>query len=224
MSWIRSSQATDPDGNSFWCSSRNRSKTVLLKSSSLFRRSGETWSLAMSRPPITVAKGVSAVTVANCLAKPLNWGPRTSAASDSASRSLSLSRCGSRTILTMPEVRARAASIAERPLGRPHSRSLQCPAVNRSFARTSSFGNSAKRWASSATMSTLPVGISFGESICQLALSRRKMHDHPASDRDQSRRSFVELSPILRQTVKTQFSFNGDLSHGIVSTEVHQRV
>jgi hypothetical protein len=34
----------------------------------------------------------------------------------------------------------------------------------------------------------------------------------------------VELSPILRQTVKTQFLLNGDLSHGIVSTEVHEGV
>ena len=34
----------------------------------------------------------------------------------------------------------------------------------------------------------------------------------------------LELSPKLRQTVKTQFSLNGDLSHGIVSTNVHERV
>ena len=27
----------------------------------------------------------------------------------------------------------------------------------------------------------------------------------------------VDLSPILRQTVKTQISLNGELSHGIVS-------
>jgi hypothetical protein len=34
----------------------------------------------------------------------------------------------------------------------------------------------------------------------------------------------VELSPKLRQTVKTHFSLNGELSHGIVSTKVHEGV
>src|ERR1017187_5796135 len=34
----------------------------------------------------------------------------------------------------------------------------------------------------------------------------------------------VDLSPILRQTVKTQISLKGELSHGIVSKAVHQRV
>ena len=34
----------------------------------------------------------------------------------------------------------------------------------------------------------------------------------------------LELSPKVRQTVKTHFSSNGELSHGIVSTEVHERV
>jgi hypothetical protein len=29
--------------------------------------------------------------------------------------------------------------------------------------------------------------------------------------------SGLDLSPILRQTVKTQISLNGELSHGIVS-------
>ena len=31
----------------------------------------------------------------------------------------------------------------------------------------------------------------------------------------------VELSHVLRQTVKTHFSFNGESSHGFVATEVH---
>jgi hypothetical protein len=30
----------------------------------------------------------------------------------------------------------------------------------------------------------------------------------------------LELSPVLRQTVKTHFSFNGESSHGFVTTEV----
>ena len=34
----------------------------------------------------------------------------------------------------------------------------------------------------------------------------------------------LDLSPKLRQTVKTHFSGNGELSHGIVSTEIHERV
>ena len=33
----------------------------------------------------------------------------------------------------------------------------------------------------------------------------------------------VDLSPILRQTVKSQNSANGELTHGIVTTEVHKR-
>jgi hypothetical protein len=32
----------------------------------------------------------------------------------------------------------------------------------------------------------------------------------------------LELSPKLRQTVKSQNSANGELTHGIVSTEVHK--
>src|SRR5690348_10423409 len=36
--------------------------------------------------------------------------------------------------------------------------------------------------------------------------------------------SLLDLSPKLRQPVKTHFSLNGELSHGIVSTEVHERV
>ena len=35
---------------------------------------------------------------------------------------------------------------------------------------------------------------------------------------------WLDLSPKLRQPVKTHFSFNGELSHGIVSTEVHEGV
>jgi hypothetical protein len=31
----------------------------------------------------------------------------------------------------------------------------------------------------------------------------------------------LDLSPILRQTVKTQISLNGELSHGIVPKAVH---
>ena len=31
----------------------------------------------------------------------------------------------------------------------------------------------------------------------------------------------VDLSPKLRQTVKSQNSWNGELTHGIVSTKVH---
>jgi hypothetical protein len=34
----------------------------------------------------------------------------------------------------------------------------------------------------------------------------------------------LDLSPKLRQTVKTHFSLNGEWSHGIVSTEVHEGV
>jgi type I restriction enzyme S subunit len=34
----------------------------------------------------------------------------------------------------------------------------------------------------------------------------------------------VDLSPVLRQTVKTQYSSKGELSHGIVSPTVHERV
>lgn len=34
----------------------------------------------------------------------------------------------------------------------------------------------------------------------------------------------LDLSPELRQTVKTHFSLNGELSHGIFSTEVHEGV
>jgi hypothetical protein len=34
----------------------------------------------------------------------------------------------------------------------------------------------------------------------------------------------LELSPKLRQTVKTHFSLNGELSHGSSATEVHERV
>src|SRR6185436_16832651 len=34
----------------------------------------------------------------------------------------------------------------------------------------------------------------------------------------------VELSHVLRQTVKTHFSFNGELSNEVVSTEVHEGV
>jgi hypothetical protein len=34
----------------------------------------------------------------------------------------------------------------------------------------------------------------------------------------------VDLSPELRQTVKTHFSLNGELSHGKVSTEVHEGI
>jgi hypothetical protein len=32
----------------------------------------------------------------------------------------------------------------------------------------------------------------------------------------------LELPPVLRQTVKSQKSMNGDLTDGIVSTEVHE--
>jgi len=32
----------------------------------------------------------------------------------------------------------------------------------------------------------------------------------------------MELPPVLRQTVKSQKSLNGDLTDGIVSTEVHE--
>ena len=35
---------------------------------------------------------------------------------------------------------------------------------------------------------------------------------------------YVELSPKLRQTVKTHFSLNGELSHGNISTEVHEGI
>src|ERR1700722_11101818 len=34
----------------------------------------------------------------------------------------------------------------------------------------------------------------------------------------------LDLPPILRQTVKTHFSLKGELSHGIVSQAVHERV
>ena len=34
----------------------------------------------------------------------------------------------------------------------------------------------------------------------------------------------LELSPKLRQPVKTHFSLNGELSYGNVSTEVHEGV
>src|SRR5438046_5072929 len=34
----------------------------------------------------------------------------------------------------------------------------------------------------------------------------------------------MDLSPILRQTVKTQTSSNGELSHGIITKAVHQGV
>ena len=34
----------------------------------------------------------------------------------------------------------------------------------------------------------------------------------------------VDLSPKLRQTVKTHFSSNGELSHGSRAKEVHERV
>jgi hypothetical protein len=37
-------------------------------------------------------------------------------------------------------------------------------------------------------------------------------------------RKFVDLSPKLRQQVKAHFSLNGELSHGIVSTEIHEGV
>ena len=33
----------------------------------------------------------------------------------------------------------------------------------------------------------------------------------------------MELSRFLRQTVKSQNSMNGELTHGIVSKEVHER-
>jgi hypothetical protein len=36
--------------------------------------------------------------------------------------------------------------------------------------------------------------------------------------------AMLELSPELRQTVKTHFSLNGELSYGNVSTEVHEGV
>jgi hypothetical protein len=42
------------------------------------------------------------------------------------------------------------------------------------------------------------------------------------SDIEDGRR--VELSPKLRQPVKTRFSLNGELSYGNVSTEVHEGV
>ncbi len=38
------------------------------------------------------------------------------------------------------------------------------------------------------------------------------------------RRIYLELSPKLRQPVKTHFSLNGELSYGNVSTEVHEGV
>jgi hypothetical protein len=48
--------------------------------------------------------------------------------------------------------------------------------------------------------------------------------DHVYEEFHQHARGILDLSPKLRQTVKTQFSLNGDLSHGIVSTNVHERV
>jgi hypothetical protein len=36
--------------------------------------------------------------------------------------------------------------------------------------------------------------------------------------------SILDLSPKLRQTVKTHFSLNGELSHGSRTTEVHEGV
>src|SRR5882672_11122484 len=37
-------------------------------------------------------------------------------------------------------------------------------------------------------------------------------------------KSSLDLSPILRQMVKAHFSWNGELSHGVVTKAVHQRV
>jgi hypothetical protein len=38
---------------------------------------------------------------------------------------------------------------------------------------------------------------------------------------DQSEATELDLSPKLRQPVKSQNSLNGELTHGIVSTKVH---
>jgi hypothetical protein len=40
---------------------------------------------------------------------------------------------------------------------------------------------------------------------------------------EENKKDDLDLSPILRQTVKSQKSMNGELTHGLVSTEVHTR-
>jgi hypothetical protein len=44
------------------------------------------------------------------------------------------------------------------------------------------------------------------------------------TDATSSLSSSVDLPPVLRQTVKAQFSANGELSHGIVTQAVHAGV
>ena len=52
------------------------------------------------------------------------------------------------------------------------------------------------------------------EKIARAAEMKQRMYDFLV----------VELSPKLRQPVKTHFSLNGELSYGNVSTEVHEGV
>ena len=70
-----------------------------------------------------------------------------------------------------------------------------------------------------------------GESTCHIrADSRGRIQYIDASPvvlldgNDMHQKKRMDLSPELRQTVKTHFSLNGELSHGIVATEVHERV